>query len=275
MNFQSQNIIMETIIDKLSTTLKPNPIVCAFWLVGSVAKATVDEYSDLDFWVDFHNECENTVFDSIEIALSSLASIDFKHKKTVLEKGVPHITIDTPITVHKRMYHLDGTSEHLRITFSWQEHNSLKKEYVFDENRKIEPVKILFDKNNLICSQSINPSDFRDRNKLLFDEAIYCRNRQSAFIEKNTSRLWYMESLYAYNRYVLESLITILRLIYTPAYPLKYLNHISQHIPSEELKKLEYFAKIASLDDMRVKVSQAGEWFDELEKKYKRLMNYE
>lgn len=267
MNHQTQQIIMETVIDKLTAILEPNSFVNAFWLVGSVAKDTVDEYSDLDFWIDFDNKYEDKVFASVEIALSSVADIDFRHKKTALEKGVPHITMGVPLTVHKVIYHLNGTSEHLRITVSWQEQNNLKKEYIFDENRKIEPVKILFDKDNIISCRSVNPSDFKERNKSLLEEAIYCRNRQSAFIEKNTSRLWYMESLYAYNRYVLDPLITILRLIYTPAYPFKYLNHITQHIPAGELKRLEYFAQISSLTDMEKKVSQAGEWFDDLKEK--------
>ena len=266
MKFQTKHIMTE-IIDKLFLTIEPISFVRAFWLVGSVAKNTVDEYSDLDFWIDFDSEqesAESKIFDSVDIALTSIAPIDFKHKKIVPEKGVPYISQTTPLTVHKKIYHLEGTSEHLRITICWEEYSGTEKEYMFDKDNGVEPVKVLFDKANIIRSQTVDLSNFTERNKLLLDEAIYCRNRQFAFIEKNTSRLWYMESWYAYNRYVLESLIIILRLIYTPAYPLKYLNHITQHLPEKELKKLEYFTQISSLDDMKTKVVQAGEWFDEL-----------
>jgi site-specific DNA-cytosine methylase len=43
--------------------------------------------------------------------------------------------------------------------------------------------------------------------------------------------------------------------------------HISQHIPLAERNRLEYFARIGSLDDMAVRIPQAGKWFDELVEK--------
>ena len=63
---------------------------------------------------------------------------------------------------------------------------------------------------------------------------------------------------------MLEPLIDLLRLIHTPAYANYYLVHISQHIPATERERLEYFARIGSLDDMKIKIPQAAEWFDEL-----------
>jgi predicted nucleotidyltransferase len=268
MNSQTQHIVMmETIIEKLTTVLEPLSFVRAFWLVGSVAKGTVDEHSDLDFWIDFGCEQEEKVFDTVESSLSLISNIDFLRRKTVVEKGVPHITNGEPLTIHKIIYHLEGTNDNLRIVINWQELNNMKTEYKFDTNPGIEPAKILFDKEALITCQPVKSSDFKDRNKPLLEEAIYSRSRQSAFIEKDTSRHWYMESLYSYNCYVLDPLITILRLIYTPAYPLKYYNHISQHLPEEELRKLEYFAQIASLSDMKMKAIEAGEWFDNLQEK--------
>ena len=39
---------------------------------------------------------------------------------------------------------------------------------------------------------------------------------------------------------------------------------ISQHIPEVERERLEYFARINSLDSIEEKIPQAGRWFDEL-----------
>ena len=63
---------------------------------------------------------------------------------------------------------------------------------------------------------------------------------------------------------MLEPLIDLLRLIFTPAYANYYLIHISQHIPETERKKLEHFAQIGSLDDISERIPQAADWFDEL-----------
>ena len=66
---------------------------------------------------------------------------------------------------------------------------------------------------------------------------------------------------------MLEPLIDLLRLIYTPAYANYYLVHISQHIPETERERLEYFARIDSFDDMAERIPLAGKWFDELVEK--------
>lgn len=71
----------------------------------------------------------------------------------------------------------------------------------------------------------------------------------------------------AVNCYILESLIDLLRLIYTPAHANYYLTHISRHIPESERAKLEYFACIESLEDIAEKIPQAEKWFDELVEK--------
>jgi ribosomal protein L30E len=43
-------------------------------------------------------------------------------------------------------------------------------------------------------------------------------------------------------------------MIYTPAYADYGCIHISQHIPKDKAEKLEYFAKISSLDDIEQKI---------------------
>ena len=89
-------------------------------------------------------------------------------------------------------------------------------------------------------------------------------------MKKYVLRGQYLEAYAYYNRYVLEPLIDILRLIYTPAHVDYYLVHISQHIPKEDLKKLEYFAQLTSLDDISERIPLAEKWFNELLEKLER-----
>jgi len=238
------------IINKLHKILDPLPFIYAFWLEGADAIGTADEYSDIDLWIDFEDEYEKQAYDAVETALSELAKIDYKY---VMLHGHPKI--------RQRIYHLAGTSKYLMIDCCWQLHS--REKYAFHENDKIETAKVIFDKENIVRYKPLDLSDYSGQNKLRYEEAKY-RRTQHARAEKYVRRGQYLEAYAFYNRYVLEPLIDLLRLIYTPAYADYYLIHISQHIPSDERKRLEYFAKIASIDDIDEKIPQAAKWFDEL-----------
>ncbi|HBN83497.1 MAG TPA: hypothetical protein DDZ89_06590 [Clostridiales bacterium] len=153
------------------------------------------------------------------------------------------------------------------IDFCWQLHSRPKEEYVYYENDSIEAVKVVFDKDNIISHKPLDLSEFEKWNQSRFEEAKYCR-MQHIRVEKYVHRGQYLEAYAYYNRYVLEPLIVLLRLIYTPAYANYYLIHISQHIPVSERNRLEYFTQIGSLDDIAEKMPQAGQWFDELFEKF-------
>ena len=245
-------ISRDNITNKLREALEPLPFIYAFWLEGADAIGTVDEYSDIDYWVDFADEYEEQAYEAVETALSDLSEIDYKY---VMRHDHPKI--------RQRIYHLAGTSEYLMIDFCWQLHSRPKDEYAYIENDTIEAVKAIFDKDNIIRYKPLDLSAFAEWNKRRFEEAKY-RRTQYIRAEKYVRRGQYLEAYAYYNRYVLEPLIDLLRLIYTPAYANYYLIHISQHIPEVERERLEYFARISSLDNIEEKIPQAGRWFDEL-----------
>jgi predicted nucleotidyltransferase len=240
------------IINKLRKVLEPLPYIYAFWLEGSDANGTTDDYSDIDFWVDFEDEFEEQAYEAVENALSELARIDYKY---IMQHDHPKI--------RQRIYHLTGTSKYLMIDFCWQLHSRPKDEYAYNENDNVEAAKVVFDKDNIIRIKPLNLTKFEKRNQSRLEEAKY-RRTQYIRVEKYVCRGQYLEAYAYYNHYVLEPLIDLLRLIYTPAHVDYYLIHISQHIPDSERVRLEYFAKISSLDDIAEKIPQAGQWFDEL-----------
>jgi len=242
----------DAIIAKLEEVLKPLPYIYALWLEGADATGTADEYSDMDFWVDFEDSYEEQAYEAVEKALSAIAEIDYKY---VMQHGHPKI--------RQRIYHLAGTSEYLMIDFCWQLHSRPKDEYTYYEDNIIEAVKIIFDKDNIIRYKPFDPADVAEWNDARLKEAKY-RRTQHKRAEKYIHRGHYLEAYAYYNRYVLEPIIDLLRLRYTPAHANYYLVHISQHIPEAERVKLEYFARISSLDDIAERIPKAGEWFDEL-----------
>ena len=244
------------IIDKLTDTLKPLPYIFALWLEGADANGTADEYSDIDVWVDFEDEYEEQAIKDVETALSELAQIDYKY----IMPGNPSVKI------RSRRYHLAGTSKYLMIDFQWQFHSRPKDEYIFFKDNKIESAKVIFDKEHIIQYKPFDLSIFTQSNLQCLEEAKY-RMTQLMRVEKYVRRGQYLEAYDHYNCYILQSLIELLRLIYTPSHTHYYLCHISQHIPKSDKTKLEYFSRIASLDDITEKTPKAEKWFYELIKK--------
>jgi predicted nucleotidyltransferase len=245
-------ISKDIIIEKLKQALKLLPYIYAFWLEGADAVGTADEYSDIDFWVDFEDDFETQATDAVESALSSISEIDYHY---VMAHDHPKI--------RQRIYHLKHTSKYLMIDFCWQLHSRPKEEYCYIEGDKIEAVKVIFDKNNIIRYKEYDATEFTGWNNARLEEAKY-RYTQHCRVTKYVHRNQYLEAYAYYNRYVLDPLIDILRLIHTPAYANYYLVHISQHIPERDVKQLEYFAQIASLDDIARKIPEAEEWFKAL-----------
>jgi len=244
--------VRDEIINHLREALEPLHFIYALWLEGADATGIDDEYSDIDFWVDVEDAYESRAFDAVETALSSFAQIDYKC-----------VTLKEHPQLRQRIYHLSGTSEYLLIDFNAQLHSRPKAEYTYIENDTIEAVVVLFDKDNIIRYKPLVLSEYTDWNGIRLEQAKYRRSQQIR-AEKYVRRGHYLEAYAYYNRYVLEPLIDLLRLIYTPAHADYYLVHISQHLPVFELEKLEFFARINSLEDIAEKLPQAGKWFDEL-----------
>ena len=241
-----------TIIDKLRETLEPLSYVYAFWLEGADAAGNADEWSDLDFYIDFQDEFEDAAYAAVEKALAEVSEIDYKY-----------VTQHPHPKLRQRVYHLAGTSKFLMIDFCFQLHSRPIEDYIYLEGETIEAALVIFDKADIIRHRPKNPADYAGRNMFLLGEAKYHR-AQHLRAEKYVLRGQYLEAYAYYNRYVFEPLVTLLRLIYTPAFADYGLVHISQHIPAAEREKLEYFAQISSFDDISEKMPQAAQWFDEL-----------
>lgn len=240
------------IIEKLKERLEPLDYIYAMWLEGADASGMVDEYSDIDIWVDFEDEYEEDAYKAVESALEEIAKIDYKY---VIKHGHPKI--------RHRIYHLSGSSEYLMIDFCWQLHSRAKEECEFIKGNRVETAKVIFDKANVVKFVDEDPARYMEANKARLAECKF-RYSQHSRVKKYIRRGLYLEAYAYYNRYVFEPLVDLLRLIYTPANADYYLVHISHHIPDDKLKRLEYFAQINSLEAMEKRIPEAEDWFKEL-----------
>ena len=239
------------IVNKLKQRLEPLDYVYALWLEGADAHGAADEYSDIDLWADIEDAYEDEAIAAAESALLELGEFDYR---TALPHGHPQI--------RQRAYHLAGTSEYLMIDFCFQLH-SRPRDYAFYENDPVEGAKVIFDKAGVIQVLPGKPPVDKAANAELLEEMRY-RYTQHARVIKYVRRGQYPEAFAYYQRYVLEPLVCLLRLIHTPAYADYGYVHISRHVPKEQAQRLEYFARIASLEDIETKTPEAKTWFEEM-----------
>ena len=244
----------DDIIKSVQVALEPLPYIHALWLEGADANGNVDAYSDIDLWADFDDAYEAEAIEAVETALSTLAAFD---SRDILPHEHPKI--------RQRIYHLEGTSRYCMIDFCWQLHS--RKAVMYIEGSRIENALPLFDKSNVLRWAAYNAESHAGEHKAILASAVY-RYGQHARVLKYVRRGLYLEAYAYYNKYVLEPLIDLLRLIYTPANTDYYLVHISQHIPAKERVQLEHFAQTATLQDIEARLGEARPWFDALRKQY-------
>lgn len=249
----------EIIIKRLKEELEPLQYVHAMWLEGADAIGQADEYSDIDIYIDIEDEYEQEAIDKVENILSTVSEIDYKY---VMNHGHPKL--------RQRIYHLKGSSEYLMIDFCWQLHSRDKEEYVYIKGNTIEAAKVIFDKSEIIRYKDYKEEDYRCLNVEDLEECKY-RYSQHCRVTKYIHRGMYLEAYAYYNKYVLEPLIHVLRMIYTPAHANYYLIHISQHLPKIEVEKLQFFAQISTLKDIEDRIPLAEVWFSELVERLKEL----
>ena len=247
----------QAIIDKLIQRLAPLDFIYALWLEGADANGTADEYSDIDLWADIEDEYEAEAINAVEAALRELAAFDYE---AVLPHGHPQI--------RQRVYHLAGTNEYLMIDFCFQLH-SRPEDYAFYKDDQVEGAKVLFDKAGVIQYKPGSPPVDSEANARLLEKQQYYYTQHTRVL-KYVRRGQYPEAFAYYQHYVLEPLVTMLRLIYTPAYADYGYVHISRHVPPKQAQHLERFSRIASLKDIEVKTDEAKAWFDELYLEYSR-----
>lgn len=216
----------ERITAKLKEALEPLDYIYAFWYEGADANGTNDSHSDIDYYIDFEDAYEEHVVAVVEQTLAAVAPLDYLH---VMRHGHPKL--------RQRVYHLEGTSEYLMIDFCFQLHSRDRNEYAYIEGDTIETAKVIFDKDEIIRFKAYDASEYTEQHASLMADCDY-RYTQHNRVLKYVARKQLPEALAYYQRYVVEPLVTLLRIQYTPAHPDYHLLHISSHLPKEEVAML-------------------------------------
>jgi hypothetical protein len=244
-------ISRERIIEAITNNFINNPVVYALWLEGADSTHAVDEFSDIDLWLDVEDGREDDIFSQIERLLTEIGPLDF-----IYQAEHPH-----PKIRHK-VFHLQDTSEFLLLDICIQSHSRKAEESEFVVGDPIESPRVIFDKAAVIRFRPLDKAQLQRQlqARIFHLEHIFAR-RSGA--KKYVMRNEFLEALAYYHRYVLEPLVELLRIRYTPLHYGYGPVHISRHLPQDVVLALEALYKITTMDDVLEGIHKAESLFTE------------
>jgi predicted nucleotidyltransferase len=236
------------IVDELKAKLDQNPTIHAMWIAGSVAEGYADELSDVDIWLDIEDGKDQDVFTLIEKLLGEKGEVDVNFSEGI-----------TPPFSHA-VYHVAGTNplHFVEITL----HSHSHKFGLFDSLRKI---KVIFDKDNTTQLEYFDETSY---NKMLSERKTFLAEKIEVgklSVEKEIKRQQFPDAMHNYLFWLVEPIIEIVRIKYSPLKITYNLKHATRDLPKEVVKEIESLYQVASLDDLNVKIRQV----ESMLKKYK------
>ncbi|MEJ0072470.1 MAG: hypothetical protein WDN27_00005, partial [Candidatus Saccharibacteria bacterium] len=226
-----------TIVEELQKLMEQDEAVHAMWIAGSVAEGHADELSDIDLWLDIDDGKDKSIFDSIEGLLKSKGELDINFSEGI-----------TPPYSHT-VYHLAEMNPYHFVEITLHSHSN--EIGLFDSLRKI---KVLFDKDGT--------TNFKPFDKVSYDKMLQERKQflveKIAFGEqsvvKEITRQQFLEALHNYQFWLVEPVIELARIKYSPLKITYGLKHGTRDLPEDTVKEIESLYIIKSLNDLSNKI---------------------
>jgi hypothetical protein len=220
--------------------------VFAFWLEGSDGTNRLDVYSDLDIVLDVADGNEEAVYAQLEQTLQLLGRLDISFGP---ERQGPKLWY--------KVYHIEHTPPTLLLDVTIQSHS---REFAFTVENEYEVPKIIFDKASVIRFKHADFDAERSshRNRITHLEGIFGQQIRAV---KYANRNLFLEAHAYYHKFVLNPLIELPRMQYTPLITDYYLVHISQHLPEDVVRELEVLYRLNDTADILRNIDKANTWF--------------
>jgi hypothetical protein len=239
-------ITRHEIVSVLQEGFISNSKVLAMWLEGADANNTIDQYSDIDLCGSVQAGVMAEITDYARNLLEKLAPLDLIE---TLDAGEDH---------QHTVFHLAGTSKYLLVDLVL----FVGRGSDFIEGDEIEKPLVLFDHHGVIRSTIQEEQETTKKNNQRIQK-LKDAIAQSSRIEKYVHRGLFLEAYGYYHRWLLEPLVEILRIRYTPLHPDYYIVHISHHLPPHVLRRLENLFQVNTLAEIEEKSKEALLFFDE------------
>jgi len=239
-----------TIIEAITTALKPKDFVLALWQGGSVAHGYTDEWSDIDLQVIVEDAKVEETFSIVEKALSTVAKIKFKFR-------VPEPTWHG----HSQcFYQLEGVSPFLMIDFAVMKYSNPNW---FLEVERHGKVVISFDKVNLVIPPPLNRNEHFLKVQERLEQLKMTFDFLQIFVKKEINRGRFVEAISNYHSWTLQLLIELLNIAYRPErYDFK-VKYFSRDLPPEVIARVEPLYSVIDLVELAQKQQMAEVLFAE------------
>jgi hypothetical protein len=215
--------------------LKGEDYILAVWLEGADGTKSVDEYSDIDL-VCYSKEghVEDTVSRLDEI-LNGIGQLDIAYEQ-----------LGRPADNRYKVYHLAETPESLLLDVTFQSER-FPVSFV-DEDKTVVPIALI-DKANILQFHKADTEAHRSqlRHQLVQAQGMYSQRSRAV---KYTGRGLFLESLIYYQKYVLQPLVEVLRIIHTPFQADCFLVHATRDFPADVVSLLETLYGVTSVKEI-------------------------
>jgi hypothetical protein len=236
----------ERILKGIVSGLGSEDYILAIWLEGSDGTKSLDEYSDIDLVCYTKEGLIDDAFTRLDDCMGRLGQVDIAYEQP-----------SRPTNNRFKVYHLQGTSDNLLVDVTIQS-ESFPISFI-NEDKTVVPV-ILVDKAGIVKYQNVDHVSQRSQlhTQLVQAQGIYSQRSRAV---KYTKRGLFLESLIYYQRYVLNPLVDVFRIIYTPFQAECFLVHASRDFPVEVVLALEKLYGVKTVQDIAERINLADELF--------------
>ncbi|PIV90306.1 hypothetical protein COW46_03455 [Candidatus Gracilibacteria bacterium CG17_big_fil_post_rev_8_21_14_2_50_48_13] len=232
------------VIALLKEKLAEHSFIYALWLEGADAHGRADAFSDLDLWIDVEDAYIADAFSALEQILEALGPLD----KKVLQ---PHDGEE----IFQCFYHIKGSSPFLLLDVCIQKHS---RNITFNESNTDERICVLFDKATVLRFSKGSAADATYIKQCIQDiAAAFSVYRPK--VEKHLRRGHFLSALQAYHHYVLEPLVTLMRLAVDPSKKDFYLKHVENDLPQSDRDLLTKLFTPGTLHELEYMLDEAAQ----------------
>ncbi|WP_282940169.1 aminoglycoside 6-adenylyltransferase [Paenibacillus sp. RC67] len=239
-------ITRETIINEMVSNLEGEDFILAIWLEGSDGTQSLDEYSDIDLVCYTREGFVDNAISRLDDCLGRLGQLDIAYEQP-----------GRPANNRYKVYHLLETSEHLLIDVTVQS-ESMPVAFIH-EDQTVIPV-VLVDKAGIVKYEHVEHASHGSelRRQWFRAQGIYSQRSRAV---KYAQRGLFLESLIYYQKFVLQPLVDMLRIIHTPFQADCFLVHASRDFPADVVLALENLYGVKTVQDIAERIQVADDLF--------------
>jgi hypothetical protein len=240
-------ISRDEILEAIVSGLGGEDYILAVWLEGSDGTKSVDEYSDIDLVCYVKDGRVDDAVSRLDHTLNRIGQVDIAYEQP-----------GRPANNRYKVYHLEETPESLLIDVTFQS-ESFPVSFLY-EDKTVVPL-VLVDKADVVKFQNADTVSYRSRlrSQLIQAQGIYSQRSRAV---KYTKRGLFLESLIYYQKYVLQPLVEVLRIIHTPFQADYFLVHATRDLPADVVSVLETLYGVKSVKEIAERIDLADELFD-------------